>query len=59
MGVFQKAMFFQYAVSAAWYVVQKFLSLVSAQALALAGASPKYSATWALTFGETIQLSHW
>ena len=32
--------------------------MVYSQALALAGASPKYSATWALTFGEMIQFIH-
>ena len=36
-------------------MVQWFLSAVSVQAFALDGASPKYSATWAFTFGETIQ----
>src|SRR4029079_11821447 len=34
------------------------LSLVSPHAFVCAGASPKYSATWALTSGEVIQSIH-
>src|SRR3954447_10914403 len=37
---------------------QKSFSLVNWQALVCAGASPKYSATWALTGGEVIQSIH-
>ena len=44
--------------SAAWYLLQNFGSEVWLQALLWAGASPKYSATWALTFGEMIQSIH-
>src|SRR6478752_6869870 len=37
---------------------QNALSLVNSQALVCAGASPKYSATWALISGEVIQSIH-
>src|SRR6478609_4804001 len=37
---------------------QNALSLVNSQALVCAGASPKYSATWALIAGEVIQSIH-
>src|ERR1700712_1583090 len=37
---------------------QKSFSAVKSQALVCAGASPKYSATWAFTFGEVIQSIH-
>src|SRR6478672_3658743 len=37
---------------------QKSFWLVCSHALVCAGASPKYSATWALTSGEVIQSIH-
>src|ERR1700712_3595645 len=37
---------------------QKSFCAVNAHDLVCAGASPKYSATWALTFGEVIQSIH-
>ena len=37
---------------------QKSASVVCSHALAFAGASPKYSATWAFTSGEEIQSIH-
>ena len=49
---------FQKSVSWAWYCVQWSGFLVRAQDLELAGASPKYSAIWAFTSGETMWFSH-
>ena len=40
-------------------MVQKALSAVWLQAKVCDGASPKYSATCALTVGEVIQFIHW
>src|SRR3954471_4279456 len=57
-GVVQKATLSKYASSAAWKILQWSLTSVSAHDLALAGASPNHSATWALGLGEMIQFIH-
>src|SRR5262249_10547941 len=49
---------FQNDGSSAWYSAQKLGFSVSSQAFSWAGASPKNSATSALTFGSMIQFIH-
>src|SRR5262249_29448629 len=58
IGVVQAQICWKNASSSAWYVAQKFLSEVRAQALLLAGASPNHSATAAFASGDTMWSIH-
>src|SRR6478609_842299 len=57
IGVVQKATRLKYGTSASWKIWQWFFTAVYWHALRFAGASPNHSATCALAFAATIQVS--